>query len=132
MDYLVKGGRASVLRAYLANLLGVRPVIAFVDGEFKVVAKLRTGTETPAALADSLEAHVGRGRRVWTAVFHGGVTARAQATEAELRKRFDVGFSMVRALSPSIYLHGGPGCLGAVALPLDVLPWQPPTPAPLD
>jgi DegV family protein with EDD domain len=132
LDYLVKGGRASVLRAFFADLLGVRPIIAFVDGEFKAVGKLRTRADSPLAVADSLEAHLGRGRRVWAAVFHGGVTARAKVTEAELRKRFDVTFSVVRALSPSIYLHGGPGCLGAVVLPLDALPWQPPTPAPFD
>ena len=131
LDYLVKGGRASVLRAFFAVARGA-PVMAFVDGEVKAVAKLRTRSDAPLALADALEARLGSGRRVWAAVFHGGVAARARATQAELRKRFDVTFSVVRALSPSIYLHGGPGCLGAVALPLDALPWQPPTPAPFD
>lgn len=131
LDYLVKGGRASTVRAFLAGLLGVRPIIGFLDGELKAVGKLRTRAEAPPALADALEKDVGGGRRVWAAVFHGGVAARAQQAEAELRKRFDVVFSMVRPLSPSIYLHGGPGSLGAVVLPLDPLPWQPPVPAPL-
>jgi fatty acid-binding protein DegV len=44
---------------------------------------------------------------------------------AELRRRFDIAFLYTRPLSPSIYLHCGPGALGAAVVPLDALPWTP-------
>jgi DegV family protein with EDD domain len=128
LDYLVKGGRATAVRAFLANVLGVRPVVAFVDGELKVVSKMSTKAEPAQVLTESLEGSFGKGRRIWAGVFHGNAPAKAAVLTKELRRRFDVAFLCTRALSPSIYLHCGPGTLGVTAVPLDALPWKPAQP----
>ena len=128
LDYLVKGGRATTVRAWLANVFQVRPLIGFVDGEVAVVGKV----SAKAAASDVVTAHLveklGEGRAVWVAITHANAVDKATALEAELRTRFDVRFAYVKPLAPSIYLHAGPGSAGAVVLPLDVLPFSPATP----
>ncbi|MEZ4220325.1 MAG: DegV family protein [Polyangiaceae bacterium] len=128
LDYLVKGGRATALRAWLAGVLRVLPLLSFVDGEIKVVEKIATSADPVMAIADYLSKRVTPGRPAWIGVFHGNVPTAAQALEDELRKRFDVRYAYSHPLAPAIYLHGGPGCLGGVVVPLDGLSYQPPTP----
>lgn len=125
LDYLVKGGRASSMRAFFADLLGLRPLIAFVDGELRAVGKTRTKSDPSGAVGEWLAKNVAPKTPVWAGVFHGGSPALAAVTLKDLRARFDVRFALSRPLSPSIYLHAGPESLGAVVVPLDALPWRP-------
>ena len=41
LDYMAKSGRCSGVLAFGANLLGIKPSLAIVDGELKVVKKYR-------------------------------------------------------------------------------------------
>jgi DegV family protein with EDD domain len=125
LDYLVKGGRASSMRAFFADLFGVRPLVAFVDGELRAVGKASTRSDPTAALGDWLVKEIGAKRPVWIGVFHGGAPAVAAVMQKDLRARFDVRFCLARPLAPSIYLHAGPEAVGAAVVPLDALPWQP-------
>ncbi len=126
LDYLVKGGRATAFRAFFANLIGVRPIIGLSDGEVRLVDKVSTRKDPTVTLAARFADEVGAGRRVWAAVFHGGAAGKAGVLAAELRRVFDCNVLFTRAMAPSIYLHGGPGCVGAVVVPIDDLPWHPP------
>ena len=45
LEFLVKGGRATTLRAFLANLLKVRPLIGFEDGELKAMGKMPASSD---------------------------------------------------------------------------------------
>ena len=127
LDYLVKGGRATAMRAFIANLFQIRPLIAFEDGELKAAGKIPASADPTVRLAAYLAAAIGgRQRRVWAGIFHGNAPEKARRLADQLRERFDVAFLYSRPLSPSIYLHGGPGSVGATVVPLDALPWQPP------
>jgi DegV family protein with EDD domain len=126
-EYLVKGGRASWLKGWLANMLDVKPMIAFVDGELKSAGRI-------AGRADPVEALVAdacakfAGRPLWISVFHGGVPAQADVLAARLSQRLDVRYVYKRALSPGVYIYAGPGMLGYAAVPIHGLSWTPPTP----
>jgi DegV family protein with EDD domain len=124
-DYLVKGGRASSVRAFLGNLLGVRPIIGFEQGEIGVLEKISAKADAGKEVVNLLEKRLGRGRRIWAGVFHGRAPERATAVADELRRRFDVAMLWTRPLAPSIYLHCGPGSVGVAAVPLDALPFAP-------
>jgi DegV family protein with EDD domain len=125
LDYMVKGGRASVLKAWLADWMGVRPVVGFIDGEPSVVAKISASIDRTAALVDLVARACGDGERVWIAVMHGGGAAERDAGRCEqaLRARLDVRFSTTRPLSPSSYLHSGRNSLALAALPLTKVGW---------
>lgn len=123
LEYLVKGGRATPIRAMLANLLGLRPLISMVEGEISIDAKISASADRAEAIAKHLETAIGAGRPVWIGVFHGNAPARATALAESLEKRFRVVHRAIRPLSPSIYLHMGPGAVGAVVVPVDRLPF---------
>jgi len=126
LDNLIRGGRASFLRGWMAKMLGLRPVLAFVDREPQMVGKVGVKDDHPRVLAEWIAQRI-RGR-VWIGVAHGNAPEDAHRTADELRKRLDVVYSIVRPLTPSVYLHAGPRTLAAIVLPLDELPWVPPAP----
>jgi DegV family protein with EDD domain len=126
LDYLVKGGRATMLRAWIANLLNVRPHVAMIDGVLEVVGKVSASADRAAVIAEHMAARVGARRPAWIGVFHGGAPDLAERLRAALAERFDVRAAWVRPLAPSIYLHMGRRAVGAVVTPLDALPWSPP------
>ena len=41
LDYLIKGGRIGKVTGRAANILGIKPSLAIIDGELKVVRKYR-------------------------------------------------------------------------------------------
>jgi DegV family protein with EDD domain len=128
LDYLVKGGRATWVKAQLANFLQVRPLLACVDGEVANVGKVSTKADVPLTLADLLTARIGKQRPVFLGVAHGDVPKNADALLAALRARLDVRYAFSRQLTMTSYLQLGHGGLAVAAVPLDRLPWLPPTP----
>jgi DegV family protein with EDD domain len=129
LDNLVKGGRASFLRAMLANVLDVTPMLSFVDGELAAVGRTSRRGDTVGAQVDAIVARIGAGRPVWCGVAHGDDPRNAARLMAELRKKLLVVFAIERPLSQSIFLHTGAGAVGAFVYPIDRLPWTPPTPS---
>jgi DegV family protein with EDD domain len=127
IDNLVRGGRASFLRGWMAKMLGLRPMLAFVDGEPGMVGKCKVNDDHPRLVAAYLRDHL-VGRVAWIGVSHGGTPEEAERTADELRSRFEAAYVLVRPLTPTVYLHAGPQAIGAVAFPLDDLPWMPPAP----
>lgn len=126
LENLVKGGRASFLRAWLANVLKVRPMLTFRDGELFAAAKIKTTDDPSEQIALFLSERIGPTGPVWLGVAHGRAEPGALLTAAAVRRRFDASFCCVKPLASSIYLHVGPGGIGAFLLPLDGLPWRPP------
>lgn len=124
LDYLVKGGRATALRAFMANVMRVRPLIGMVDGELTTLDKLSSSSDREEAIAAYMERELGAGRRVWVGVFHGNSPLRASALARSLERRFQIEYQCIRPLAAAIYLHAGPGAVGAVVAPLDALPFE--------
>ena len=127
LENMVKGGRAGFLRAWLADFLKIKPILGFVDGEIKSIGKMSASGDRCKAIVDDL-VQVGKGRRVWAAVSHGGNPDEAAKLEHELRATFDVAYLISAPLSPSIYLYAGPRALCAAVMPIDKLAWEPTTP----
>lgn len=58
LEYLKKGGRISALTAFAGELLGIKPVIAVIDGEVKLIGKAR-GAKNGNSLLTNLVNKVG-------------------------------------------------------------------------
>jgi fatty acid-binding protein DegV len=127
LTFAVKGGRASFLRAWIADMLGVSPILGFDDGALAAVARYRRRSDVAAALVSHLQERVPARRRIWAAIIHSSDTGRAIRLRDELRSVYDVAFCVLRPIAAGVYLHGGPGSLGAAIMPIDGLPWTPPT-----
>ncbi|MBC8072701.1 MAG: DegV family EDD domain-containing protein [Deltaproteobacteria bacterium] len=124
LDNLVKGGKASFLRGWIANLMRVRPLLAFVDGEVQLVGRCGAGDDHVAVVADWLSAQQEH-EPVWIGIAHGNVPDDAARLEDALRQRFEVRYCLTRPITPAVYLHAGRRTIGAVVYPLSRLPWQP-------
>jgi DegV family protein with EDD domain len=128
LDNLVKGGRASFLRAWVADFLHLRPLISFVDGVLKSIGQTSRDGDVERALAERLVQSLGKGRPVWAGIVHGGAPEKGESLARKLAARLDVRYAIIRPFSPSIHLHVGPGAVGAMVYPIDNLPWAPPVP----
>lgn len=126
LEYVVKGGSGSFLKAWVANFLGVRPIVGFIDGQLESVGKYKAKNDPTEALKTwILGARGGAGKRVWLGVAHGQTPVEAETLADKLAGELDVAYRVVLPLTPSIYLHGGKGCLIAAVTDLDALSWTP-------
>jgi DegV family protein with EDD domain len=129
LDNLVKGGRASYLRAWLANMLSVRPIIGIINGDLKIIDRHPRKEPLAPRLVELTVSSLGEGRTVWCAIVHGGVPELAAQLADEMKRRFDVRWAELRPFHASVYLHTGPRSLGLFVLPVDRLPWTPIAPS---
>lgn len=128
LENLIKGGRASFLQASVANFFNIRPMISLVDGAIASVAKISAKANIAEKIDEYLSTRLDPGTAVWAAVTHGNVPEAAGAVAEKLRARYRCEYVLVRPLSPSIYLHTGPGAVGAFVYPLDGLRFRPTPP----
>lgn len=126
----MKSGRASFLKAWMAGVLQVRPILGLADGDLRILGRVREKDDPVTELiAHYTERFPGR-PRVWMGVVHGNEPERAAHCADRFREHFDVQFSLIRPLSSSIYLYCGPSALGVFLIPIDGLPWALPVPNP--
>ena len=116
LEGLVKGGRASFLRSWMANILRVRPILGFDDGELHAVGRVATKDDPVRALAEQLAGEI-RCDRVWVGVSHGNDPDRGKKLVAALGEVFELEYVYALPVSPSIYLHISAGSVGAAVFP---------------
>jgi DegV family protein with EDD domain len=126
LENLKKSGRASFLRAFVANFFDIKPLIGIVDGELQSIGKVSGKADATQAIVDDVKT-TARGP-VWVGVSHGEAPEKAEKLIARLRNELDVAYAYVRPLSSSIYLYAGRGSIMGLVIPIDGLPWTPPTP----
>jgi DegV family protein with EDD domain len=113
LDYLVRGGRIGKAAGLAGQLLSVKPILGFEDGEVAPLKRVRGRGKAIAELerifvegsTDDPRLHVGVGH------------AEAEADCEELLRRVraarpQASLDIVTTLGPVIGTHGGPGTLG--------------------
>jgi DegV family protein with EDD domain len=113
LQYLIRGGRIGKASGLAGQLLSVKPILIFDDGEVAPFKRVRGRSKALAELErifvegtdDSPTLHVGVGH------------AEAQADAEELARRLQAArpqssMDIVTTLGPVIGTHGGPGTLG--------------------
>lgn len=128
LENLIKGGRASALQGFMANMLNVRPLIGMVDGAPVSVGRMSAKHDRAAKAEEYLVSRIDPGTAVWIGVAHGGAVGEAEALVKRLKDRYRVEYTLLRPLSTSIYLHGGPGAVMSFVYPLDGLGFRPTPP----
>jgi DegV family protein with EDD domain len=113
LEYLVRGGRVGKASGLAGQLLSVKPILHFDDGEVAPLKRVRGRAKALAELErlflegtdDSPDLHVGVG--------HAAAPADADALVARLRAaRPQASLDLLVTLGPVIGTHGGPGTLG--------------------
>ena len=113
LEYLVRGGRVGKASGLAGQLLSVKPILHFDDGEVAPLKRVRGRAKALVEFErlflevteDSPDLHVGVG--------HAAAPEDADALVARLRgARPHASFDLLVTLGPVIGTHGGPGTLG--------------------
>jgi DegV family protein with EDD domain len=122
LHYLQKGGRIGRVQAMAGALLNLKPVIT-VDkgpGTYITVGKGRSMSQSVAIIADQVCEKM-KDRPAWVHVLHTNSPDQAQALHELILARMPKAHFTRGQIVPVLGVHTGPGCVGAVCGPLDVL-----------
>ncbi len=122
LHYLQKGGRIGRVQAMAGSLLNLKPVIT-VDkgpGTYITVAKGRSMSRSVALIADHIKEKM-KARPAWVHVLHTNSPAMAQQLADLVKQLISTAYITTGQIVPVLGVHTGPGCVGAVCGPLDVL-----------
>jgi DegV family protein with EDD domain len=109
LEYVRRGGRIGRARAFLGNIMRVKPILSFRDGEVHPEERVRTRRHALDRLLQIVTSYPD--------VEEIGVAYTTNAVEAEeFRKRIEESLDGVKVqmtrLGPVVGVHGGPGVLG--------------------
>jgi len=120
LRHLVRGGRVSATRGFLAKLLGLLPILTITrEGKVEAAAKARGYAASRRKMMRLLFAQAGQGvsasRRFGVA--HCDAEDAAEELAREIRARYPETDIMIVECGPALGAHGGPGALAVAVLP---------------
>jgi DegV family protein with EDD domain len=115
LEFLRRGGRIGVASALLGTALSVKPILHVVDGEVKLLEKVRTAGRALARMVD-LAVEAAGDSDVDIAVHHLAAPDRATALNDALRERLGerLRADYVSEVGAVVAAHAGPGLAGIV------------------
>lgn len=117
LEYLQRGGRIGAAKALLGNLLRIRPVLAWREGEVQPGVSERTTRRALQRLVQLACEEAPRDRDPMFAVMHAAVPQVAQGIADQLRDEFHAAKGgqdldiWLTDLVPAIVTHAGPGAV---------------------
>jgi len=120
LKHLVRGGRVSATRGFVAKLLGLLPILTITpDGKVEAAAKARGYAASRRKMMRLLFAEAGQ--RVSTSrrfgVAHCDAEDAAEELAREIRAKYPESDVMIVECGPALGAHGGPGALAVAVLP---------------
>ncbi|HEX7253518.1 MAG TPA: DegV family protein [Thermoanaerobaculia bacterium] len=120
LEHLVRGGRVSAVRGFVAKLLGLLPVLTLSsEGKAEAVAKGRGFAAARRKMMGLLFAAAGPGANASRrfGVAHCDSPELAEALAREIRERYPESDVMIVECGPALGAHGGPGAVAVAVLP---------------
>jgi DegV family protein with EDD domain len=116
LKYLYMGGRIGKATNLLGSLLNIKPLIGMEDGEIVPLGVARGRGHAYQAIADKVEATLGKSR-ARIAYVHAGAKQEIEKLRQLVESKVEVVESFVSELSPALAVHSGPGTAGLCFLP---------------
>ena len=113
LEYLARGGRIGKARALLGNLLGIKPILAVVDGEIVPVDRVRGGRAAHPRLIELFRERIDPQRPVIVTVAHAKAPVWGDRLRALIEESFVVGEILTGEMGPVVVANAGPGTVGA-------------------
>jgi DegV family protein with EDD domain len=112
LEYLQRGGRIGGAKALLGNLLQIRPILAWQDGQVEPFVNERTRKRAIRRILQTAFEEAPRDRDPLFSVMHAAAPDVARDLAEQLRAEFAGASVLVQDLVPAIVTHGGPGAMG--------------------
>ena len=113
LDGLLRSGRVSRSRAWLGNLLGLKPVLTLdEEGSIVPLARVRSREAGRERMLESVDRALEDATRCRLAVVHAGIPDFAAGLADEVRRRYRPVDVFVQPLTAVLAAHLGPGAWG--------------------
>lgn len=107
LEYLSRGGRLSSVQSSIGNLLNIKPIIRLIDGELKLIEKVRGKNKAIGKIVDLVNPNATR-----IAVCHILNIEEAEKMKEKLQEKFPNTTVTIEDLGPVVGSHLGPKTLG--------------------
>ncbi len=111
LEYLLKGGRLSPIHAMVGSLLSIKPILTCIDGELKVIAKVRGRKKAIAYLLDWLKSEGISLDGKTVALYHAVDEAYMKEVQAVLQAHYAVKEFVFAEVGCVVGTHSGPSCI---------------------
>lgn len=111
LEYAKKSGRIPAAAAFVGDVLGLRPLISIIDGETKVVEKVRGDKNVVTRMVEYAAARA-EDHKAPTAAIYGSVEQYGQDLVKAIGKRFGRPPRLLGHLGASISINSGPKTVG--------------------
>jgi DegV family protein with EDD domain len=119
LEYLRRGGRIGAAQAWVGGALKIKPILT-IDGTLTPIERVRTASRAFERMVDYLRSRKEDGATTW-AVQHIQDPAMAERLEDAGREIFGTEPLFRGEIGPVIGAHAGPGLIGVLGMPPDLL-----------
>jgi DegV family protein with EDD domain len=117
LKYLYMGGRIGRAKHLVGSLLNIKPLIGMEDGVIVPLGQVRSRMKAYEAMAEMVEAAVGRMGKIKIAYVHAAAQEEAEKIKDLVEQRLTCVESLIAELSPALGVHTGPGTAGVCYYP---------------
>lgn len=121
LKYVARSGRVSNLQAGIGDLLQVKPILELWDGNATVCARVRGRKKSFQEVIERMSKFYGS-RPIHGGIVHANALADAEQLLSEARQTLNIVEHCYSDIGPAIAALAGPGVVGLIACPADVLP----------
>jgi DegV family protein with EDD domain len=118
LKYLYMGGRIGRAKHLVGSLLNIKPLIGMEDGVIVPLGQARSRMKAYEAMADVVEAAVGKMGKIKIAYVHAAAQEEAEKLKYLVERRLTCVESLIAELSPALGVHTGPGTAGVCYYPV--------------
>ncbi len=118
LKYLARSGKVGKLKALMASVLKIKPILSMVDGAAVVVDKARSYPKALERMVELAETRFGK-RPLHVAVLHTHAKAEAEKFAKMVEARLSCKTTIVSEMGTALAVHGGQGMLGIAAYPVE-------------
>jgi len=112
LEYLAKGGRIGGAKALLGEMIQIKPILAFSNGQAEPYEQQRTRKRSLRRLVEIVEEQCPRSADAHLSVLQVAAEEEACALAANLKSRMNLKEVPIYELPPAITVHGGPKTMG--------------------
>lgn len=112
LEYARRSGRVGGLKAALASLLNVKPIIALEDGLLDVLESVRSRKRSLDRVLDIVEERVGTTASINLAVVHARDPEVGEGMLSRAKERFNCRQTYLHNICATLVVHFGPGTIG--------------------
>lgn len=113
LEFLARHGRIGRAKAWVGQLVGIKPILGVREGEVALVDKVRGGRAAHPRMLELFKKRLEADRPVICGIAHAKAPVWADRLKGLLEQELDVIEMLVAEMGPVVGTHAGPGAVGA-------------------